>query len=227
METQTSTLDERPPVKAGGYVPPRQLLRRQPDPDNGCGLYAPQNLYVWAQREPVPVELMEAYLTGQGYDLSNGANAVMAFSLLLDDPGHSWRCALSFVPSGLGAREVFAPFLDAGCALLVSFIWRDGARHFGHACVAVDYSDDGLLILDSGGSGGHGKTIAFSYEAAPEGASVGDAPDDALPHGRVLRLPWVTMPFDEWRELGTFFRNGQSEPAPLGISREFLIVWPG
>ena len=202
-------------------------IRRQPDPEGGCGLYAVQNLYVWARREPIPVELMEAYLAEAGYDLSNGANAVMAMSLLLDDARHSWRCALSFVPRDLEARAAFAPFLNSGCALLVSFIWRDGPRHFGHAAVGVGHSDAGLEVLDSGGSGGHGKTISFSYEAAPEGASVGDAPDDVLPHGRVLRLPWVTMPFDGWRELGASFRNGQSEPAPLGISREFLIVWPG
>lgn len=66
MKTQTTALDERPPVEAGSYVPPRQLLRRQHDPESGCGLYALQNLYVWARREPVPVELMEAYLVGQG-----------------------------------------------------------------------------------------------------------------------------------------------------------------
>lgn len=129
-------------------------------------------------------------------------------------------------PRGLAARDVFAPLLDARCALLVSFIWRDGSRHFEHTVVGVGHSDAGLEVLDSGGLGGHGKTISFSYEAAPDGASIGDAPDDALPHGRVLRLPWVTMPFDRWRELGAAFRNGQSEPAPLGISREFLIVWP-
>ena len=110
-------------------------IRRQPDPEEGCGLHAPQNLYVWARREPIPVESMGAYLADAGHNPSNGSNAVMATSLLLLD--------------------------------------------------------------------------------------------DALAHGRVLRPPWVTMPFDGWRKIGTF-RNGQGAPAPLGIGREFLIVWsPG
>ncbi|MFL6333820.1 MAG: hypothetical protein ACJ754_10960 [Pyrinomonadaceae bacterium] len=207
-------------------IPP-QLLRRQPDPEQDCGLYALQNLYVWAGVEPPDVGVMRAAfgkLPGGVVTVGN------AFQTLV---GTRFPRFVSFgiIPAHSEALSLFPALLDEGCALYVRCCFRVGPAYYAHAAVAVGHSDRGLYCLDSTCPSFEGRLR--SVESESDGRSMEDYVADykaTLPfcdYGARTWLPWVTMNFDEWEGFdGTTFVSGHSKPAPLGIDRAFLMVAP-
>ena len=202
-----------------------QLLRRQPDPEADCGLYALQNLYVWAGLEPPEVDVVRRALA----PAAAGVSLIGMFEVLTGTRFPRF-VSLGVVPAHLGARELFPALLDAGCALLVQFVYQVNGRHYRHLLVAVGHAERGLYCLDSTCPSMDGKEYPLVYDERRTDAECVADYKATLPfcdYGARVWLPLVTMGFDEWEAAaGAKFVTGQTEPVPFGIDRAFLLAAP-
>lgn len=184
-----------------------------------CAYYSLINLYRVRRILPEPTfaQLAARFLSDVQRETGGSSRTVFSVTALdqlrlLTECEFPAFCAVGAIPAYATARDIFLPFLSAGCHLIVNFTlqWQ-GQMLAGHSVVAEGFNDEGLEVLDS--TGGY-----------PEGSRVELETNYTQAELAEFRQRREQFPFGTRRLLPYYHTQTVSDP--VGVHSYFLIAYP-